>query len=145
MPLVCTVKGCPDPGPIRLRDDGYAFCPMHINNTAVGPHPFTNAIGNVFPLVAGRKDDQGKLRWSLLPWEALDTVVAVLCAGATKYGDNDWRSVTNWRDRYDSALERHMVAWRRGETLDKDTRLPHLAHAVCCLLFLLTLDVGTGP
>ena len=33
----------------------------------------------------GRKNDQGKLRWSLVPWDGLEGVVKVLDYGAAKY------------------------------------------------------------
>lgn len=88
----------------------------------------------------GVKFDGGKARWSLLPWEAVKQVVDVLTYGAQKYAPDNWRKVPEWKDRYDSALERHLVAWRMGEWLDPETKLPHLAHALCCGLFLLAME-----
>jgi probable DNA repair protein len=44
------------------------------------------------------------------------------------------------RERYFSAAMRHLVAWKEGSTHDLESGLPHLAHAVCCLLFLLWFD-----
>ena len=38
------------------------------------------------------------------------------------------------------ACHRHLQAWWSGERLDKESGLPHLAHAVCCLLFLMWGD-----
>jgi hypothetical protein len=35
---------------------------------------------------------------------------------------------------------RHVHAWRAGETKDPESGLHHLAHAGCCLLFMLWLD-----
>jgi Domain of unknown function (DUF5664) len=89
----------------------------------------------------GSKDDVGKARWDLVPWGAMAHVVLVLTHGAFKYGAHNWRHVKEWRWRYDAALERHLVAWRLGENFDPDSRLPHLAHAACCVLFLLAMDV----
>lgn len=94
---------------------------------------------------AGVKFDAGKPRWSLLPWGAVRHIVDVLTYGAKKYADNNWMKVPEWKDRYDSALERHLVAWRSGEWLDPETKMPHLAHAGACLLFLLSLEVENGP
>jgi Domain of unknown function (DUF5664) len=93
------------------------------------------------PLVQlGRKDDANKPRWSLLPWEPLRSVVEVLTQGAVRYGDNNWQVVPNSRDRYFSACQRHLTAWWSGEQDDSGDKLPHLAHAICCLLFLLWFD-----
>ena len=90
--------------------------------------------------VPGRKDDHGKPRWSLLPWGALRSVVDVLTQGAIRYQDHNWQLVQNARDRYFSACQRHLTAWWAGEADDPDDQLPHLAHAICCLLFLLWFD-----
>ena len=83
------------------------------------------------------KNDDGKRRWSLLPWGALSIVVDVLESGSKKYGDWNWQTVEPFEKRYGDALLRHVVAHVSGETLDADTGLPHLAHACCCCLFLL--------
>ncbi len=89
----------------------------------------------------GRKDDDGKDRWSLLPWEPLREVVRVRGFGAKKYAPDNWTKVQNPRARYEDALERHLVACRLGERLDPESGLNHLAHAGCCLLFLLWFDI----
>lgn len=85
----------------------------------------------------GKKFDGGKARWDLLPFKAVSSVVEVLGFGAKKYGDENWRKVENGGDRYFAAALRHLVAHRRGEKIDSDSGLPHLAHAVCCVLFLM--------
>lgn len=90
----------------------------------------------------GKKADTGKPRWHLLPYAAIEEVVYVLTAGAEKYDDDNWRHVPQAKDRYFSAAMRHLVAWKLGEERDPETELSHLAHAVCCLLFLLTKDLG---
>ena len=91
--------------------------------------------------VVGRKDDDGKDRWDLLPWRAVEAVVKVLTFGARKYAPNNWRLVEEPQERYWAALQRHLSAWRQGEWLDADSQLPHLACAACCLVFLLTLGL----
>lgn len=87
----------------------------------------------------GRKDDAGKAPWHLIPWEALRDVALVLDFGAKKYGEDNWRKVPDARKRYFAAAHRHLVTWWLGETHDPETGLPHLAHAACCVLFLLAL------
>ena len=89
----------------------------------------------------GRKDDQDKLRWDLLPWEAVEEVVKVLTFGAKKYAPFNWQRVEDSRERYFAALQRHIIAWWRGERVDPDTGLNPLAHVICCALFLLWFDL----
>lgn len=48
------------------------------------------------PSKGGVKKDEGKLRWSLLPWDALEEVVKVLMFGADKYTfkyENKWEAL----------------------------------------------------
>ena len=85
---------------------------------------------------AGRKDDAGKPRWDLLPWRELEAVVDVLTYGADKYADNGWQEVPAPINRYFAAALHHVSAYRQGEDLDPDSGLPHLAHAICSLLFV---------
>lgn len=85
----------------------------------------------------GIKYDKQKDRWDLLPVEPMRQVVKVLTHGATKYAPDNWKKVEPYRDRYYAACLRHITAWRVGERMDPETKLPHLAHAVCCLIFIL--------
>ena len=86
---------------------------------------------------AGVKYDNDKDRWDLLPIECVEPIVKVLTFGAKKYTDNNWKKIPNKRDRYYAALMRHLVAYRKGEIVDKESGLPHLAHAGCCLIFMI--------
>lgn len=87
----------------------------------------------------GRKDDQGKLGFHLVPWDAMVEVVKVLDKGAEKYGPGNWAHVEGTRYRYFAACMRHIIAWWGGEDIDPQWGLSHLAHAICSLLFLLAL------
>ena len=62
----------------------------------------------------------------------------VLTFGAKKYKPNNWRNNTDL-SRYEGALLRHFEAYRMGEILDEETGMPHLAHALTNLVFLLEL------
>lgn len=88
----------------------------------------------------GKKHDTGKPRWSLIPPGTVEEVIQVLEFGATKYGDNNWKHVKSADVRYYDAAMRHISAWYSGEQKDPETRLHHLAHATCCLMFLMWLD-----
>jgi len=88
----------------------------------------------------GLKDDSAKRRYSLLPVGTVNSVVDVLEAGAIKYSADNWQVVPNARTRYYDAAMRHLDAWFNSEISDDETGLPHLAHAICCLMFLMWFD-----
>ena len=92
-------------------------------------------------LQAGRKFDGGKLEYGLLPPLALEETVKVLTFGAQKYERDNWQRVPDSKRRYFDALQRHVWAWKQGEQIDQESGLPHLAHAMCCLMFLYEHDV----
>jgi len=88
----------------------------------------------------GLKLDFDKLRWDLLPIECVEEIVKVLTFGAKKYADNNWQLVENSTERYYAALMRHIVEWRKGDPVDRDSELNHLSHALCNLIFLLWFE-----
>lgn len=88
----------------------------------------------------GVKNDEGKLRYDLLPCEALSDIVSVLTMGANKYGPNNWDKVDDYKDRYFAAAQRHLWAWKSGELIDDESGKSHLAHAICSLMFILNKE-----
>ena len=89
----------------------------------------------------GVKHDQGKLPWELLPWDAVRVVVEVLLFGKKKYAARNWESGISYSRLYAAAI-RHLTAWfQEGEDVDPETGISHLAHASCCILFLLAFVV----
>lgn len=88
----------------------------------------------------GRKFDGGKLQYGLLPPSALKDVVKVLTFGAEKYEPDNWKRVPDANRRYFDAAMRHLWAYKEGEVYDSETNVSHLAHAVCCILFMNELD-----
>lgn len=88
----------------------------------------------------GRKFDAGKLDYTLVPFEGLEEIIKVLMFGAQKYDRHNWKHVDNAPQRYTAAAFRHLAAHTRGEMTDHETGLSHLAHAGCCVLFLLALE-----
>lgn len=88
----------------------------------------------------GVKFDRNKPMWSLVPPGPMEEVVEVLTYGANKYSPDNWQHVDDPDTRYFNAAMRHIWAWRQGEQFDAESHKSHLAHAVCCLLFLLAFD-----
>ena len=89
----------------------------------------------------GRKFDGGKLQYGLLPPLALKATVDVLTFGAEKYEPDNWKVVPDSKRRYFDALQRHVWAWKEGEQIDPESGKHHLAHALCCLMFLYEHDI----
>lgn len=92
----------------------------------------------------GRKDDAGKLDYTLLPWDALTEVVKVLQHGCEKYQRDNWMHVPNAAARYEAAGMRHRIARLQGEDKDPESGLSHLAHETTCLLFQLWFKAQEG-
>lgn len=88
----------------------------------------------------GLKFDGGKWRLSLLPIKPLVEIIQVLEFGAKKYAEGNWKKVPDGRRRYFDACIRHLTAWFLGERKDPESGFNHLAHAGCCLFFLMQID-----
>jgi len=85
------------------------------------------------------KEDEGKLRYTLIPPSSLKEIARVLEFGAKKYAPNSWATVPNALERYTDAIYRHLEAWRSGETHDPESGLHHLSHAACNAVFITHL------
>jgi hypothetical protein len=88
----------------------------------------------------GLKYDDGNPRWDLVPSGSFARTVDVLTFGAKKYGPNSWQKVKEPEARYYAAAMRHLESWRTGEILDKESGIPHLAHVMCNMAFLMHFD-----
>lgn len=90
------------------------------------------------------KHDDEKVPLELIPPEALIEIAKVLGFGAKKYDAHNWRNGFKWSRLLGAAL-RHIVAYIGGENKDPESGLSHLAHAGCCIMFLITHEVkGLG-
>jgi hypothetical protein len=105
-----------------------SFIETHELNTVTG-RPTGTAV----------KYDQDKLPMHLLSTEALEQIAAVLQFGAQKYDNHNWRKGFAWSRPLSAAL-RHILAFNRGEDRDPESNLSHLAHAACCLMFLIEFE-----
>lgn len=104
----------------------------------------SNPQGNVGGF---KKFDEGKLRWNLLPNEALEEVLRIFEFGANKYGEFNWLTNSkgvSWT-RYSNALERHLKKWKLSKDYDEESNMYELAHLITNGLMLLQyqiLDLG---
>lgn len=89
--------------------------------------------------MGGTKHDGAKVRMDLLPPDFLFATAEVLTFGAKKYAEYNWAAGFDWSRVY-GAAQRHLNAWWMGEDKDTETGLSHLAHASCCLAFLVTFE-----
>lgn len=87
-------------------------------------------------VIGGKKHDTDKPPLSLVPSSLLLEMAKVLAQGADKYGEHNWRQGIHM-SRLISAAMRHILAFNEGEDLDKESGLPHLAHAACEIAFAL--------
>lgn len=88
----------------------------------------------------GIKHDQHKIRWDLVPYDAVNEIAKVLTFGASKYEARNWEKGMDWSRAF-GALQRHLTRWFHGQDKDKETRLTHLSNAGCCLFFLLSWEL----
>lgn len=96
------------------------------------------------PGTGGAKFDGGKLPYELLPDDAIEEVVKVLQFGAQKYAPRNWEKGIVFSRLY-GAIRRHGVAWFKGEDLDPETGLHHLAHLATGALFVLAYVIRRTP
>lgn len=82
--------------------------------------------------------DSGKPDWSLLPFKAVEEIIKVLEFGAKKYARGNFATGNGIEySRVINSLIRHTVAFSKGEDLDPESGLSHMAHAGANVLFLL--------
>lgn len=85
------------------------------------------------------KYDAGKERYGLIPPWALEELARVFTKGATKYQPWNWAQGMDWSRIYDAA-QRHLAEWAKGESVDKETGLRHLAQAAWGCFVLLEYE-----
>ncbi|KKN68954.1 hypothetical protein LCGC14_0446390 [marine sediment metagenome] len=90
-----------------------------------------------------RKNDGDKLRYDLIPADALEQVADLFTLGARKYGDRNWEQGFNYTRVY-AAMMRHLQAWYMGEDYDSEDGQHHLAPVAWGALVLLHFQLS-GP
>lgn len=122
-----------------------AFNKADLSNNIIGPksahiEPTLIDLSKITimqpPKTAIRYDD-GKINWSLVPFEALEGMAEVLTFGAKKYASWNWTEGGGFSYiRVINSCLRHLFAFMRGEDKDPESGLSHISHAQCNLLFL---------
>ncbi len=84
----------------------------------------------------------GKIPMHLWPATATAMGAIGLLDGMNKYGRLNWREAGVRASVYVSACQRHLTAWFENEDNDKDSGIPHLAHALACLAILVDADAA---
>lgn len=83
----------------------------------------------------GLRYNEGKPKWSLVDFDALEPMVRVLEYGAEKYSPDNWKGGMPITEIMES-LMRHYVAYMRGEDNDPESGLPHIGHILCNAMFV---------
>lgn len=95
-----------------------------------------------------KKDDAEKVMVQLVTPDFIWQVGQVLTFGAKKYAANNWKQAKGAdQQRTYGSIQRHLLAWQRGEKIDPETGLSQLAHAATQLMFLMYYDehgMGAG-
>lgn len=85
--------------------------------------------------VGGYRNNSGKLRWSLVDFEALEDMVRALEHGEKEYGEDNWKKGLKTHEIFES-LMRHLIAYIGGEDIDPESGLPHTGHILSNAMFL---------
>lgn len=90
-------------------------------------------------LITGTKHDGDKVDMSLLSPIAINAIAQVMTFGKKKYDAHNWRKGIQ-SSRLLAAALRHIFAYMGGQDKDDESGLSHLAHAGCCIQFLLEFE-----
>lgn len=140
-------SGCSSPDYCRKnppRDDDPSSC-LNFLPEPPGLAEYKAEIENPFNGDETVSFGDAKEDLTMIDPQFLREVSKVLAMGAEKYERDNWRKGTKYQRRMASAL-RHIMTWIDGEDLDDESGLPHLAHAVTNLMFVMNWQrrgVGT--
>lgn len=84
---------------------------------------------------ANPKDTLGikKARLDLVPPALAIAAAPAMALGASKYGPFNWREKAVKATVYVGAMERHLAAYKDGQTLDPESGYSHLGHIAACI------------
>jgi hypothetical protein len=114
---------------VRMKDCPHIDCPLPNQKAQRASEP-------------ALRYDAGKLRYDLLPSDALASLVEVYTKGAAKYADRNWEKGMSW-SRCFGSLMRHCWAFWRGEQNDPETGCHHMAMAAWNCFALVSYSLRT--
>ena len=88
----------------------------------------------------GDKETEGKLRWDLLPYRAVEEVVKVYTYGCIKYDDWNWYKGIPYTKLFGGMMRHVMKYWIYREEIDEENQCHHLASVVFYCLAFMTFD-----
>lgn len=83
----------------------------------------------------GDRKNNGKMKWSLVSFKALEPMVEVLVFGANKYSPHNWKKGLKYSEISES-LQRHLNSFMDCENHDPESKLTHVGHILCNAMFL---------
>ena len=92
---------------------------------------------------SGARFNSDKPDFSLIPLMTLEDEARVWMHGREKYSAWNWTKGMPWSVPL-ACMLRHLAAFQRGEDIDPESGLPHMAH-VMCNARMLTLYAKTYP
>ncbi len=89
------------------------------------------------------KYKEGKLRFDLIPPDALFEVAKTFELGAKSHGERDWEKGNLW-GLVSAAIDRHHARWKAGQRFDEDGQY-HMAAIAASAMMLMSQDMrGIG-
>lgn len=67
-------------------------------------------------------------------------VAPAMALGASKYGPYNWREKAVRLSVYLEAIDRHLAAFKDGQTYDEESGASHLSHVGACLAIIMDAD-----
>lgn len=71
--------------------------------------------------------NEGKLKWSLVNYQALHPMIKVLMFGAKKYSPENWKKGLDKKEILESMM-RHLEALMDGQESDSESGISHIGH-----------------
>ena len=80
--------------------------------------------------------NKGKAEWNLLDFDFIEEMVKIMAFGMKKgYPRNNWKQPVKDIGDIDNSMMRHVIDDIRGEFLDNESGLPHVAHVAVNAMF----------
>jgi len=88
----------------------------------------------------GARFSEGKIRHDLIPPWSLNELARVYTYGCKKYSPDNWRKGLKWRQDVIGPLLRHLWKWIRGEKIDEESGMYHLAMVLWNVITLMEYE-----